>query len=151
MRCSPPSAILLRTNAMHNLGVGFTPLKIHSNKVDHHELPSSSMLHSSAVNCDVDSSWFWPGCPDREQTASVVSALGQIKIETLNYSERLLQAVWIPKWFSSLTHYDSSQAVLINVTGSFSDCIWSQVWHITCAQQLKLALFAHTLESHFES
>lgn len=91
---------------------------------------------------------FWPKCPDREQTASVVSALGRIKIEILNYSERLLQAVWIPKWFASLTHYDSSQAVLINVIGGFSDCIWSQVWHITIAQQLKLALFVHILISH---
>lgn len=77
-------------------------------------------------------SGFWPRCPDREQTASVDSALGQIKIETLNYSERLLQAVWIPKWFASPTHYDSSQAVLINVIGGFSDCIWSQVWHNLC-------------------
>lgn len=58
---------------------------------------------------------FWTLCPDWEQTASVVSAVGQIKIETLNYCERLLQAVWVPKWFASLTHYDSSQAVLINV------------------------------------
>lgn len=84
---------------------------------------------------------FWTLCPDWEQTASVVSAVGQIKIETLNYCERLLQAVWVPKWFASLTHYDSSQAVLINVFGGFSDCIWCQVWHITCSQQLKLALF----------
>lgn len=94
---------------------------------------------------------FWPGCPDREQTASVASALGQIKTETLNYPERLLQAVWIPKWFASLTHYDSSQAVLINVIGGFSDCIWCQRWHITCAQQLKLALFVHILISHILS
>lgn len=91
---------------------------------------------------------FWCQCPDREQTASLFSAQGQIKIPTLNYSEHSLQAVWVPKWFAFLTHYCLSQAFLKKCTWRVFRWCLQPVWHITCAQQLKLALFVCILISY---
>lgn len=114
-----------------------------------HTLCMTFIIYAAFLNRDVDSSWVLASASRSGADGSSRLTLGQIKIETLNYSERLLQAVWIPKRFAFLTHYFSSQAVLIDVFGAFSDCIWSHVWHITCAQ--KLHSFVHIFISHILS
>lgn len=85
------------------------------NKTGCHEMPlsSSSVALQTVMLTHPE---FWCQCPDWEQTASLFSVHGQIKIPTLNYSEHSLQAVWVPKWFASLTHYCSSQAFLKKCT-----------------------------------